>query len=352
MLKAKGFLFSLALGTTLSFASQNLNAQFQSLSNLHVSESTSFSIQGTYSFADGNGFVKPGIISTAKTGAKGFVNFANGSSWTGATTKQFVNGFVQVGHNNPFVFPIGSNQQYRPVAITGGAMTSAAFFDRNPAKIKTQYVSKAPSDVASAQLVIKGLSERGYWEVNGATPTFMTFTWGAESNIDELTEGELNNLSVLGWRDGQWEVIPSTIDKYALDNSSHELLAGKRLSNTLIGSITTNGEVNPDDYSYFTLGAINAPAQVADAVPTGFSVYPNPSLTRLPLNVKYQLADVSGGTLQVFSATGALLAERVLEVDHGIITLANITDVAGTYTVSIRDNQGNTLTKKLMVVSE
>lgn len=351
MLKAKGFLFSLALGTTLSFASQNLNAQLHSLSNLHISESSSFSIQGKYSFADGNGFVKPGVISTAKTGAKGFVNFVQGSSWTGATTKQFVNGYVQVGHNNPFVFPIGSNQQYRPVAITGGAMTSAAFFDRNPAKIKAQFKAKVPSAV-SELLVIKGLSEKGYWEVNGATPTFMTFTWGIESKIDELTEGELNNLSVLGWRDGQWEVIPSTVDKYALDNSSHELLAGKQLSNAISGSITTNGEVNPDDYSYFTLGAINAPAEVVDAVPTGFSVYPNPSLTRLPLNVKYQLADVSGGTLQVFSATGALLAERVLEVDHGVVTLANITDVAGTYTISITDNQGETLTKKLMVVSE
>jgi len=351
MLKAKGFLFSLAVGATLSFASQNLNAQLQSLSNLHVSESTSFSIQGTYSFAEGNGFVKPGIISTAKTGAKGFVNFVQGSSWTGATTDQFVNGYVRVGHNNPFVFPIGSNQQYRPVAITGGAMTSAAFFDRNPAKIQTQYKSKAPS-ATSEQLVIKGLSEKGYWEVNGATPTFMTFTWGAETKINELTEGELNNLSVLGWKDGQWEVIPSTIDKYALDNSSHELLASKRLSNDISGSITTNGEVNPGDYSYFTLGAINAPATIADAVTTGFSVYPNPSLTRLPLNVKYQLADVSGGTLQVFSATGALLAERVLGVDHGVVTLANVTDVAGTYTVSIRDNQGETLTKKLIVISE
>lgn len=350
MLKAKGFLFSLALGTTLSFASHNLNAQLQSLSNLHVSENSSFSIQGTYSFADGNGFVKPGIISTAKNGAKGFVNFVTGSSWAGANTNQFVNGFVQVGHDNPFVFPIGSNQQYRPVAITGGAMTSAAFFDRNPAKIKTQYKSKAPGAFAG-QLVIKDLSDKGYWEINGTTPTFLTLSWDAKTEINELTEGELNKLSVLGWRNGQWEVIPSTIDKYALDNSSDQLLASKRLSNFISGSLTTNNEINPNDYTYFTLGAINID-RAEEVEQTAFSLYPNPSLTRLPLNVKYQLADVTGGTLQVFSATGALLAERVLEVDHGVITLADVTDVPGAYTISITDNQGKKLTKKLMVISE
>lgn len=347
MLKAKGILFSLAFATAISFVpSEKLNAQFHTQSSLHISANSSMGIQGDYSFERGNGFLKPGIISTAKGSAKGFINFVQGSSWTGASRNQYIDGYVRVAHNNAFVFPIGANEKYRPVAISGGAMTSAAYFDRNPAKLK-KVAGKTLVDLND--LVVNEISQEGYWTIAGDKATALTLTWGAATKIGELTEGELSSLSVIGWKGGQWEVIPSATDKYALNNGSHELVPGQSLSSFYNGSITTTEEVIPNEYDYFTLGAVNQAALTGEAT---FSMYPNPSLTRLPLNVAYQLPNAAGGTLQIFSATGALLVERTIKEEKGILQVSNVTNVPGTYSVSITDSKGAVSSKKLIVVSE
>jgi len=348
MLKAKEVLFSLAFATAISFVpSEKLHAQFHTQNSIHISANSSMGIQGAYSFERGNGFLKPGIISTAKGSAKGFINFVQGSSWTGASRNQFIDGYVRVAHNNAFVFPIGANDKYRPVAISGGKLTSAAFFDRNPAKLK-KTAGKTIVD-ASSGLVIDKINQEGYWEVAGDQATTLTLTWGAETKIGDLTEGDLNSLSVLGWKNGQWEVIASATDKNALDNGTNELVPSQSLSSFYNGSITTTEEVIPNEYDYFTLGSVN---QAALTGTTTFSMYPNPSLTRLPLNVAYQLPDAAGGTLQIFSATGALLVERTIKEEKGILQISDVTTIPGAYSVSITDSKGEVFSKKLVVISE
>ena len=322
-------------------------AQSSSYSNIFIPEKGFVSIFGEHSFVEGGNGISPGMISTARKGLKGFVNFAEGSTWKGASDVQFIDGYVRVFHDNAFVFPVGANGKYRPVSITGAAFTSVAYFDRNPAKVAKQVKNKARK--VDNQLLIEQLSEAEYWEVDGKRATNVTFSFGTDSKVGELTEGDLSKLSIVGWKSGQWEIIPSSVDAYAVDNATHSASTGKNLSSLSTGSITTNEAVVPSDYDYFTLAGINADALGGK---TEFSMYPNPRLTRMPLNVKYQLPDVDGGTLKIFAANGAILVDRVVAGNHGIITLSDVTNAPGAYTVSITDSKGNTVSKKLIVVAE
>ena len=72
----------------------------------------------------------------------------------------------------------------------------------------------------------------------------------------------------------------------------------------------------------------------------------------MPLNVRYQLPAMDGGTLRIMSVSGALLVERKLSSNQGTITLSDVTNAAGAYTVSVTDSKGTTLSKKLIVVAE
>ena len=340
-----GFVLVLALGI-----SSELSAQSQSYSNIFIPEKGFVSIFGEHSFVEGGNGVSPGMISTARVGSKGYVNFIGGSSWTGASDVQFIDGYVRVYHDNAFVFPVGANGKYRPVSISGAALTSVGYFDRNPAKVtKRASANKAPSAPINNQLVIEQVSDSEYWVIEGKKATNLTFSYGKDSKVGELTQRELSNLSIIGWKNGQWKVIPSSFDVNAIDNASHLANPGKDLSNFIKGSITTTEEVIPNDYDYFTLAGINVAALGGE---TAFSMFPNPRLTRMPLNVEYLLPTTEGGTLRIFSTNGSLLVERTVEGNHGTIVLAEVTNAPGAYTVSLTDSEGNTLSKKLIVVSE
>lgn len=339
-----GLILLLSLGSTLEVI-----AQSSTMSNVFISENSFISIFGEHSFIKGGNGISPGMISTAKTSSNGVVIFAEGSSWKGASDAQFIDGYVQVYHNAPFVFPVGADGKYRPVAISGAALTSVAYFDRNPAKVTKQAAKKQRTKSASNFLHIEEMSDSEYWVVKGEKATKLTFSWGVDSNIDKLTDGDLSKLSIVGWKNGQWEIIPSAYDLQVPDYSSHNATDGKHLSNAISGAITTNEGVTPSDYEYFSLAGLNATA-FAEAM--DFSMYPNPRLTKMPLNVRYQLPDMEGGTLRILSVNGALLAERKLANNQGIITLSDVTNAAGAYNVSITDSKGKSLSKKLIVVAK
>ena len=344
MLKAKGFIINLVLVTVCTFVTgQILHAQLHTLSTLHVSGNTSFTIPGSLNFAKASGTL-PGSISTAKVGAKGFINFANGSDWTGASDAQFIDGYVKVLHDNPFVFPIGSDNKYRPIAISGGANTSAAYFDKSPAKLIANARANKSTSTASTDLQ---LIEKGYWNVSGKQSTSITLIWDKEAAIGTLTEGAVANLRVLGLKNGKWEVIPASVDKQTLNSATHQLTASAQSSNLVNGSISTTTEVIPSEYEYFTLGAVRT--AVGE---TTFSVYPNPSLARLPLNIAYELPEATQGTLKVYSALGSLLVERSISDTQGVITLSEFTTVPGSYNVTITEQTGKTFSQQLIVVAE
>lgn len=335
MFRAKGFILSL-FTTALLLSGSSLLAQ---TSKVDVANGTYLTVSGNLSISS--------IITMSKFNTQATINFIEGSSWTGGSATRFLDGSVMVAHDNPFVFPIGSDQLYRPVAISGAARTTAAFFNRNPAKLSAG--ATVNKEVTTTTSALEQLNAEGYWTVAGERPTTLSFTYGVETNLDELTKGELEKLSIVGLRNGQWEVIPSSVDKAAVDLSSHVTTEEGR-SSLIKGSISTNSDIIPSDYDYYTLAAVSVEQEVA--AETTFRMYPNPSLTRLPLNINYNLSEEGPATLRVYSATGSLLAEQTLKAPNGTVSLTEVTNIPGTYTVSITDVQGNMVNQKLVVAAE
>lgn len=111
-----------------TFLSTAIIAQSSVGGNLTIDETGTVYVYGEHSFLDGGGFINPGMITTSRTGAKGYLIFVKGSSWKGASQGGFVNGYVQVTHDQPFIFPIGEETTFRPVAISGAEGTTAAYF--------------------------------------------------------------------------------------------------------------------------------------------------------------------------------------------------------------------------------
>jgi len=206
MFRAKGFIVSLFTAALL-FSGSSLVAQ----TSVDVAQGTYLTVSGNFSIST--------IMTMSKYNNEPTINFVEGSSWTGASATRFLDGNVMVAHDNPFVFPIGSDQLYRPVAISGAAKTMAAFFDRNPAKLKAKVASKEVIGTSA----IEQLTTEGYWTVAGERPTAISLTYGVETQLDELTKGDLETLSIVGFRNGEWEVIPSAADKYVINAASHQL---------------------------------------------------------------------------------------------------------------------------------
>ena len=347
MLKLNKILAGLIVVFVLGI-SLEATAQSRSVSNIFIPEQAFVSIFGEHSFIEGGTGVNPGMISTARDGSHGYVNFAKGSSWSGASDVQFIDGYVRVYHDDPFVFPIGDNGKFRPVSINGAALTSAAYFDRDPAKVVKQSSARKAGDV-SGQIIVEKVSDVEYWEIEGQKATNVTLTYGRDSKVGELTQVDLSKLSIVGWKRGQWEVLPSTIDPYSIDNAFHAAANGINKSTIVQGTISTIEEVIPSDYDYFTLAGINTAALEGQ---TAFSMYPNPRLTTMPLNVRYQLPTADGGIHRIHSANGSLLVERDLTSNSGVLSFSDVTTAPGAYNVSVTDSNGNTLSKKLIVVTE
>jgi len=341
MLRMKNILSGLAmlLLATISF---QLDAQSSKVyGEIFIPDNSSISIFSKHNFHDGNG-IYPGQISTERDNRKGYINFSHGSSWVGASDMQYIDGYAKVYHNEAFTFPTGANSRFRPVAISGAPKTSAAYYDNDPSFINESGTSKL-------EPLLSQISEQEYWDVDGNIRTQVTLTWDERSNIESLTESDLNRLTIIGWRGNQWELIPSSIDRFTLDVSNSRARMGSEIANFSVGSITTNENIRPSDYDFITLGTLSL---AVSSVQPQFDVYPNPiSLTVNP-TLNYQFSTNEGGIIRLYSPTNALILEKVVTGDRGVIGLNSPLTKAGVYVIGIVDQNGSSKYQKLVVVEE
>ena len=343
MLRMNNIQLGIALFLMMAFSVQISAQNSRSFGAMHVPDNASMSIFSKHTFHDGSDGVYPGVISTSREKQKGFISFAYGSSWVGASDMQHVDGYVRVFHNDAFTFPIGTNGKFRPVAISGAARTSAAYFDSNPS-----YIQESGNE--RMEPLLSDLSKVEYWDIDGTSRTQVTLTWDENSFLEELTEGDLTRLTIIGWRGNQWELIPSSIDRFSLDVSSSYGKMGSAIADFQKGSITTNEAINPGDYEYITFGTLN-PATMARVQPT-FDVFPNPVNLTLSPSLNYQFSSNEGGLVRLYSPNNVLLLEKKLPSERGVINLENPINDAGVYVIGIVDNNGNSTFQKLVVVEE
>ncbi len=246
------------------FAFQSVRAQSNTFGNVFIHSEgnmTEFSIN---EFNIRNRKSQPGIMGGERIPTKGYYNYAAGSGWRNADDYKFVDGYVRYFGNAPFLFPIGDNDKFRPAAISGGAYVEAAYYGVDPTLAITSDLrggnfpilpSTGPFASAQKQDIITRVSEWEYWDINGTDPTIITLTWDPDSNVDQITNNDLERLTIVGWNGSEWEAIPSEIDFRMVNTGDYEANFNGSTPSITTGSISTKSSLIPSEFEVYTLAA-------------------------------------------------------------------------------------------------
>lgn len=333
----------LSLFVTCTVVGQSKTVNSGSVGNMYVPSNATISIFGQHSFASGGTGVMPGIIATAKNANKGIVNFAKGSSWTGANHNQFIDGYVRVAENDRFVFPIGSNGQYKPVMVTGGKNIEAAYFDENPQNFS------GDQEQASTRSDDANLSTAGYWHVKSDSPATLTLFW----NHDDVSylNGDVKMMTIYGWNGQSWTEITSKVDEYTVSMTSSNGNFSQQLSNDEVGSLTSTEVIDIAEYEYFTIGRTNDAELVVGLQPE-VAFFPNPVMSGADLQVDYEFSSAAGGTISIINPESkSIVATEIVGNQQGTFKFSNGPSVPGVYLIGIFDDNGNNQYRKLIVVN-
>lgn len=207
--------------------------------NTHVSSSSTIYLFETVSIE--------GIPSTDRSNQKGEISFDESASWVGASDSSYIDGFTKKNGTSSFTFPVGDDNQYRPLAISG--------YSASGQSASVSYYSEMPASVGSLGTDVDTMSMTEYWSVDGTGNTKVTLTWEASSEISNLTSGILSNLLMIAWDGLEWVEIPATIDSNALNVNSACLEYTMNSSSLLQGSITSESEIDLSLYQAFSFGS-------------------------------------------------------------------------------------------------
>jgi Domain of unknown function DUF11 len=223
-----------------------------------------------------------GILGTDRAGTAGIgaFSFAGAAMPLNVSNTNFVDGYVRKYGGANFTFPIGDNGVYRPAIVNWTdacpSVMEASYYGVDPnvgvtSKPNGGNFPTAPTGgpFPTNQRVsnLFSVSNKEYWDINGASQAEVTLTWNANSDITGLSTANLNNLSIAGWNPvtSKWERIASTIT------------VGSTLTS---GSIKTDATLVPNTYNVYTFAGTTisniatiktAPATISQFVPFDYT---------------------------------------------------------------------------------
>lgn len=240
-----------------------------SLGNTFIHSEGNMTVFGDHTFdnaaaSGGNAGTMPGLIGGERVPTKGYFNFAPGSKWVEAQDFKYIDGYVRYFGNTKFLFPIGDNYMYRPCGISGGSYTEACYYGVDPTSAVTDDLrggdfpvlpGTGPFPSVNSDDKVIQVSEYEYWDINGTDPTIITLTWNDASEIDLITNNDLERLTIVGWNGSVWEAIPSKIDLQTVGQMNNNLSFTGAIPDLTSGSISTTVSVVPSDYEVYTFAS-------------------------------------------------------------------------------------------------
>ncbi len=193
---------------------------------------TSLGIKNNFSFINGK-------IETPRNDLNVSLDFLNYNVYSGESDYEYVDGYASSKNEGEFTFPIGDDDELRPMIITNQVANSlyqGAYFRENPnspATFNNQF------DTTKKSKLLGFINTKEFWDLNGAEETDIILTWNENSNINDITS-DIENLRVVGWHkeEQEWEDL-GAVDKQGT------LESGWVKSNKFI----------PNHYEIITIGA-------------------------------------------------------------------------------------------------
>jgi hypothetical protein len=232
-LKKKSVIHNACFLVFFVLASTATRAQVQNNGSLFIGDGgTVYVGSGDYTFGSG------GATETTRTASYGKLIYESGATTSGAANAHFLNGYGSMRSTIAFTFPVGQSGVYAPVKVTPS--TTAAV---DAAYLRASAAGFDPD----LDPTVTAVSTVEYWNIKGTNSAAITLTWRADSNLAAIgVANSTANLTIVGYRAGKWEKIPSTVDVTSI-------LGGA--SSITTGSISSTGTIALSSYEYFSLGA-------------------------------------------------------------------------------------------------
>lgn len=145
-------------------------------------------------------------------------------------------------NSSAFVFPTGNQGIYQPLFIDNA----------DQADLTVRFHHNAHEDPFLTDEIDK-ISDQFFWEVLGNKNAVLGLSWNPSSLLHLLTDN-LENLTILGHTADGWEIIPSQLGAFAIDEITPTSFAS--------GSIISRENINFNQYDALTLGSILKPTSI------------------------------------------------------------------------------------------
>lgn len=205
-------------------------AQQKAYGNIFIPADAEITIFGTQDFADA------AKINTNRSVHGSTLNVAENVQFLNANENSFVNGALKKLGNSPLMFPVGDGNFYGPF-LASGDETTGVYHHVDPASESFLPTLRQP--------VLGSVSNTEYWQIKGPNSTSLTLTWNESSALASYVT-KLENVRIVGWKDGIWTEISSKPDANSIFGGTSSLT---------VGSVTTTAAIIPNDFDAFTIGA-------------------------------------------------------------------------------------------------
>lgn len=238
--------------------------------------------------------------------------FASNSFYNGQNNLRKVDGYTAISGKQTFIFPIGDDNELRPLLFeTEAVMANAqsAYF-KESADFSISLNDSFPVDEKEEGLMV--VSNQEFWQLKSLEQASVTLSWNNASNIEEITE-EVENIVVVGWN---------------INNSQWELLGAQSVNGNLREGFVKSLPFPPNEYEILTFGSIAIAAETTDF--GDYLISPNGD----GQNDFLIIQDIpTNNILQIYNRYGALVYEQEDYVD----------EFSGVSTNSITISKDNTL---------
>lgn len=199
--------------------------------------SSTVNVRNNTSFVDGN-------VLSPKDNPAIYLNFMDTGFYSGDRNQAKVTGFAAINNRDFFVFPVGDEEQLRPLTLQSEGNTPLAacayFFESpsNPLSLAQGFnVSEKIQDIGT-------VTDREFWIVQSNAPASITIGWNQRSDLASIPNATFESIIIVGWSKAasQWVIIGNAAK-------------GGDLSNGII----TSEVFNPNDYAAVTFGTIPLP---------------------------------------------------------------------------------------------
>jgi hypothetical protein len=209
-------------------------AQVHNNGILHV-KANSYLYIGNGAMTFGSSSATTTNISTPYSITDGKIILGSASSFTtDGTAPKFVKGYTETTNTTETLLAIGAGTTYAPIKVTSSAGTG----------VHATYINTAPLTAYSSVLdaSVTAVANTEYWMVKGAD-AIVTLSWRASSGLSSYP---IADVTLVGYKNGKWEAIPSAID------ATSEFGGTSALNGT--GSITSSSAIALSTYDALAIG--------------------------------------------------------------------------------------------------